>query len=235
MIAFLVVGILALLSPLLFIRIPSGNEWMRALLDASHGPIFAIVAMLVACAAVRQARVSAREHLARLAAVPEGSGDQRRARRADRVPAGLRGEAAVVLRRADGYGRRPGRACSLGAGDLAGEGRASCCRRPESLARRRARPRGTRVRAVAANAGGDRLCASLRRLPGHRRLLECARPRFRDDRRRGGRHCRHAAHPGRGGAANEPSRSVTTRSILPPCRSSSRWATGAPSASSPST
>lgn len=48
MIAFLVVGILALLSPLLFIRIPSGNEWMRALLDASHGPIFAIVAMLVA-------------------------------------------------------------------------------------------------------------------------------------------------------------------------------------------
>ena len=48
MIAFLVVGILALLSPLLFISIPSGDEWMRALLDASHGPIFAIVAMLVA-------------------------------------------------------------------------------------------------------------------------------------------------------------------------------------------
>ena len=47
-IAVLVAGILALLSLLLFIRIPSGNEWMRVSLDASHGPIFAVVAMLVA-------------------------------------------------------------------------------------------------------------------------------------------------------------------------------------------
>jgi len=44
----LVVGILALLSLLLFIRIPSGDAWVRVLLDASHGPIFAVVAMLVA-------------------------------------------------------------------------------------------------------------------------------------------------------------------------------------------
>jgi uncharacterized protein YfiM (DUF2279 family) len=47
-VAVLVGGILALLSLLLFIRIPSGNEWMRVSLDASHGPIFAVVAMLVA-------------------------------------------------------------------------------------------------------------------------------------------------------------------------------------------
>lgn len=46
--AALVGGILALLSLLLFIRIPSGSEWMRVSLDASHGPIFAVVAMLVA-------------------------------------------------------------------------------------------------------------------------------------------------------------------------------------------
>ena len=64
-IAFLVVGILALLSPLLFIRIPSGNEWMRALLDASHGPIFAIVAMLVA------ALLSGRRGTARAGAWPD--------------------------------------------------------------------------------------------------------------------------------------------------------------------
>ena len=48
MAAVLVVGILGLLSLLLFIRIQSGNEWMRVSLDASHGPIFAVVAMLVA-------------------------------------------------------------------------------------------------------------------------------------------------------------------------------------------
>jgi len=65
-IAFLVVGILALLSPLLFIRIPSGNEWVRALLDASHGPIFAIVAMLVA------ALLSGRRGSARTGAWPTG-------------------------------------------------------------------------------------------------------------------------------------------------------------------
>ena len=46
--AVLVVGILALLSLLLFIRIRSGSEWMRVSLDASHGPIFAVVAVLVA-------------------------------------------------------------------------------------------------------------------------------------------------------------------------------------------
>jgi uncharacterized protein YfiM (DUF2279 family) len=48
MAAVLVAGILGLLSLLLFIRIPSGNEWLRVSLDASHGPIFAVVAMLVA-------------------------------------------------------------------------------------------------------------------------------------------------------------------------------------------
>ena len=231
----LVVGILALLSLLLFIRIPSGNEWMRVSLDASHGPIFAVVAMLVA------SLLAGRRGSARASTWPDwplylqGAGDQHRARCADRVPAGLRGEAAVVLRRDDGYGRCHGRACALGAGDSAGEGRASRCRRPEPLARRRARARGTRVRAVAADARGDRLRASRRRFPGHRRLLECARPRFRDDRRTWGRRLPTSRRPGRGGPASEPSRSVTTRSILPPCRSSNRRATGVPTASSPST
>ncbi len=42
-----VVGILSLLSLLLFVRIPSSKEWVRVLLDASHGPIFAGVAVLV--------------------------------------------------------------------------------------------------------------------------------------------------------------------------------------------
>jgi len=48
LVAVLVAGILALLSLLLVIRIPSGREWVRVSLDASHGPIFAVVAMLVA-------------------------------------------------------------------------------------------------------------------------------------------------------------------------------------------
>lgn len=52
--AVLVVGILGLLSLLLFIRIQSGNEWMRVSLDASHGPIFAVVAMLVASLLARR-------------------------------------------------------------------------------------------------------------------------------------------------------------------------------------
>ena len=47
MVAVLVVAILALLSLLLFIRIPSGEAWVRVLLDGSHGAIFAVVAMLV--------------------------------------------------------------------------------------------------------------------------------------------------------------------------------------------
>jgi hypothetical protein len=48
LVAVLVGGILALLSLLLFIRIPSGEEWVRVSLDASHGPIFAGVAVFVA-------------------------------------------------------------------------------------------------------------------------------------------------------------------------------------------
>jgi hypothetical protein len=44
----LVLGILALLSLLLVIRIPSPDEWIRVGLDASHGAIFALVAILVA-------------------------------------------------------------------------------------------------------------------------------------------------------------------------------------------
>jgi len=44
----LVLGIVALLSLLLVIRIPSPDEWIRVGLDASHGPIFALVAILVA-------------------------------------------------------------------------------------------------------------------------------------------------------------------------------------------
>jgi VanZ like family len=44
----LVLGIVALLSLLLVIRIPSPDEWIRVGLDASHGPIFALVAMLLA-------------------------------------------------------------------------------------------------------------------------------------------------------------------------------------------
>jgi VanZ family protein len=47
-VAALVAGILALLSLLLFIRIPSAKEWLRVSLDASHGPIFAGVAVFVA-------------------------------------------------------------------------------------------------------------------------------------------------------------------------------------------
>lgn len=43
----LVLGIVALLSLLLFIRIPSPDEWMRVSLDAGHGPIFAVVAVLL--------------------------------------------------------------------------------------------------------------------------------------------------------------------------------------------
>ena len=43
-----VAGILALLSLLLFIRIPSQQAWIRVSLDASHGPIFAGVAILIA-------------------------------------------------------------------------------------------------------------------------------------------------------------------------------------------
>ena len=54
MAAVLVAGILGLLSLLLFIRIPSGNEWLRVSLDASHGPIFAVVAMLVASLLARR-------------------------------------------------------------------------------------------------------------------------------------------------------------------------------------
>jgi hypothetical protein len=56
MVAALVVGILALLSPLLFIRIPSASEWTRVSLNASHGPIFAVVAMLVAALLARTRR-----------------------------------------------------------------------------------------------------------------------------------------------------------------------------------
>ena len=52
--AVLVVGILALLSLLLFIRIRSGSEWMRVSLDASHGPIFAVVSVLVAALLARR-------------------------------------------------------------------------------------------------------------------------------------------------------------------------------------
>jgi uncharacterized protein YfiM (DUF2279 family) len=44
----LVLGIAALLSLLLFIRVPSPDEWIRVSLDAAHGPIFAVVAVLVA-------------------------------------------------------------------------------------------------------------------------------------------------------------------------------------------
>jgi hypothetical protein len=44
----LVLGIVALLSLLLVIRIPSPDQWIRVGLDATHGPIFALVAMLVA-------------------------------------------------------------------------------------------------------------------------------------------------------------------------------------------
>jgi hypothetical protein len=49
----LVIGIAALLSLLLFIRIPSPDEWIRVSLDAAHGPIFAAVAVLVAVALQR--------------------------------------------------------------------------------------------------------------------------------------------------------------------------------------
>jgi len=48
MAAVVVAGILALLSLLLVIRIPSASEWTRVSLNASHGPIFAAVAILVA-------------------------------------------------------------------------------------------------------------------------------------------------------------------------------------------
>jgi uncharacterized protein YfiM (DUF2279 family) len=44
----LLLGIATLLSLLLFIRIPSPDEWIRVALDASHGPIFAGVAVLIA-------------------------------------------------------------------------------------------------------------------------------------------------------------------------------------------
>lgn len=44
----LVLGVAALLSLLLFIRIPSPDEWIRVSLDAAHGPIFAAVAVIVA-------------------------------------------------------------------------------------------------------------------------------------------------------------------------------------------
>lgn len=44
----LVLGIVALLSLLLVIRISSPDEWIRAGLDASHGPIFALIAILLA-------------------------------------------------------------------------------------------------------------------------------------------------------------------------------------------
>jgi len=47
-VAVRVVGILALLSLLLFIRIRSGQEWVRVSLDASHGAIFAGVAICLA-------------------------------------------------------------------------------------------------------------------------------------------------------------------------------------------
>lgn len=47
MVALPVVGILALLSLLLFVSIGSGKEWGRVLLNASHGPIFAGVAVLL--------------------------------------------------------------------------------------------------------------------------------------------------------------------------------------------
>ena len=53
----LLVGIAALLSLLLFIRIPSPDEWIRVSLDAAHGPIFAAVAVIVAIM-LRRARGS---------------------------------------------------------------------------------------------------------------------------------------------------------------------------------
>jgi hypothetical protein len=51
-----VAGILALLALLLVIRIPSASEWTRVSLDASHGPIFAVVAILAAVLLARGRR-----------------------------------------------------------------------------------------------------------------------------------------------------------------------------------
>lgn len=56
----LVLGIAALLSLLLVIHVPSPDEWMRVGLDATHGPIFALVAILVAQLLQRSQPIAAR-------------------------------------------------------------------------------------------------------------------------------------------------------------------------------
>jgi hypothetical protein len=56
----LVLGIVALLSLLLVVRVPSPDEWMRVGLDATHGPIFALVAILVAKLLQRSQSIDAR-------------------------------------------------------------------------------------------------------------------------------------------------------------------------------